>query len=69
MGERDKLGKSGITGYILLYVKQINNKDLLYSTGNCIQYFITYNGKEFEKGYVFIYKNKTESLCCISETL
>ena len=34
---------------------QINNKDLLYSTGNYIQYFvITYNGKESEK-YIYIY--------------
>ena len=40
----------GIERYILLYVKQISNKDLLYSTGNYIQYLvITYNGKESEK--------------------
>ena len=33
----------------LLYIKFIN-KDLLYSTGNYIQYLvITYNGKESEK--------------------
>ena len=32
--------------YILLYIKQIPNKDLLYGTGNYIQYFvITYKGK------------------------
>ena len=38
-------------------------KDLLYSTGNYIQYLvITYNGKESEKEYI------TESLCCIHET-
>ena len=31
---------------------KINNKDLLYSTGNYIQYLvITYNGKESEKEY------------------
>ena len=37
----------GISRYKLLYIKQINNKDLLYSTGNYIQYLvITYNGKE-----------------------
>ena len=37
----------GSDRYILLYIKQINNKDLLYSTGNYIQYLvITYNGKE-----------------------
>ena len=31
-------------------IHKINNKDLLYSTGNYIQYFvITHNGKECEK--------------------
>ena len=34
----------------------MNNKDLLYSTGNCIQYLVTtYNGKESEKGFIYIY--------------
>ena len=37
----------GINIYTLLYIKQITNKDLLYSTGNYTQYFvITYEGKE-----------------------
>ena len=37
----------GISRYKLLYIKQINNKVLLYSTGNYIQYLgINYNGKE-----------------------
>ena len=32
----------------LLYIAWINNKILLYSTGNCIQYPMTnHNGKEF----------------------
>ena len=36
----------GINKYKRLYIKQISNKDLLYSTGNYIQYFILiYNGK------------------------
>ena len=36
----------------LLYLRYINNNDLLYSTGNYIQYLvITYNGKEPEKEY------------------
>ena len=52
---RDKL-EFEISRYRLLYIKQINNKVLLYSTGNCSQYLIiTYNGKE----YVYI----TELLC------
>ena len=34
----------------LLYLKQIINKDLLYSTGNYTQYFvITYKGKESDR--------------------
>ena len=37
-------------------MKQSNNKDLLHSTGNCIQYLvITYHGKEAEKEYIYIY--------------
>ena len=41
---------------MLLYIKQITNKDLLYSTGNSIQYSVTaYMGKEPEKGYIYIY--------------
>ena len=40
----------GVNRYTVLYAKQINNKNLLYSTGNCTQYFaITYMGKEYEK--------------------
>ena len=36
-------------------MKQINNMNLLYSTGNNIQYLmIAYNRKEFEKEYVFV---------------
>ena len=38
----------GINRYTPLYIKQISKKDLLYSTGNYIQY-ITYSGKESEK--------------------
>ena len=64
MGEgkgRDKL----ISRYKLLYIKQTNNKVLLYSTGNYVQYLIiNYNGKEYEKESVCI----TESLCCTPET-
>ena len=40
----------GIDMYPLLYLKWITDKDLLYSTGNSAQYFITSSlGKEFEK--------------------
>ena len=53
-----------INGYTLLYIKQINNKALLYSTGNYIQCLvITYNGIEYEKEYIY------ESLRYTPETL
>ena len=33
-----------------------NKKDLLYSTGNYVQYLVTTcNGKEAEKGYIYVY--------------
>ena len=63
--------------YILLYIyiKQINNKDLLYSTENSTQYSVmAYMEKESKKGVcvcvcvcvsVCVH---TDSLCCISET-
>ena len=55
--------KFRISRYTLLYIKYINNKDWLYSTGNYIQYLvIIYNGKEPEKEYI------NESLCCTYET-
>ena len=42
--------------HALLYVSQINNKDLLYNTGNYIQHLIiAYNGKDSEKEYVYVY--------------
>ena len=31
----------GINRYTPLYIKYINNKDLLYSTGNSAQYYVT----------------------------
>ena len=44
----------GIDTYTLLYLKQITNKNLLYSTDNYTQYLvITYNGKESEKVYMY----------------
>ena len=53
----------GINRYTILYIKEIN-KDLLFNTGNYIQYLvITYNGKDLKK-YISIYVHITESLCC-----
>ena len=59
----------------LSYIGWINNKILLYITGNHVQYpVINHNGKEYEKEYVCVYiyiyiKNiyKTESHCCTAE--
>ena len=53
----------------LLYVKWISNEDLLYSTGNYIQYHVILsNRKESEKECTYIYVCVTESLCCTPET-
>ena len=43
--------------YTLLYIKEINNKDLLGTpTGNSTQYLvITYKGKESKKVYMYIF--------------
>jgi len=54
---RDKLGNWDGYTYILLYIKQITNKDLPYSTGNW--------EKNLKKsGYMYI----TDSLCCTAKT-
>ena len=46
----------GINIYTLLHIKQITNKDLLYSTGNYTSHFvITYKGKESEKKQIHMY--------------
>ena len=39
-----------------LYIKQITNKDLLYSTGNSTQYSVmAYMGKESKKEWIYVY--------------
>ena len=46
----------GISRCKLLYIEWINNKVLLNSTGNYIQYpVINHNGKEYEKECVYMY--------------
>ena len=46
----------GINIYTLLYIKQVINKDLLYSTGNSTQYSVmTHLGKESEKEQIYVY--------------
>ena len=40
----------------LLHLEWINNKVLIYSTGNYIQYpVINHNGKEYKKECVYVY--------------
>ena len=59
-GDRGGMGEFGISRGKLLYIGGINNKVLLYSTGNYMQYpLINHNGKE----YICI----TESPCCTVE--
>ena len=42
--------------YTLLYIKEITNKDLLYSTGNSTQYSVmVYMGKESKKEWIYMY--------------
>ena len=41
--------------YTLPYIKQITNKDLLYSTGNATQYStMTYMGKQPKKEWIYV---------------
>ena len=45
----------GVSRCKLLHIEWINNKALLYSTGNYIQYLeINHNGKEYLKKNIYI---------------
>ena len=70
MGTREWRGginqKTGIDMYTLLYIKQITNKNLLYSTKNFTQYsVIIYMGKESKKRVDICI---TDSPCSIIES-
>ena len=43
--------KIGIDTYTLLSIKQITDKDLLYSTGNSV---MTYMGKESKSEWIYV---------------
>ena len=46
----------GIDTYTPLYIKQITNMDLLYSTANSTQYSVmTYMEKESKKQWIFVH--------------
>ena len=52
----------------LLDTGWLNNKVLLYGTGNCSQYpVMNHSGKEYEKERVRVYIHETESLCSTAE--
>ena len=73
MVNKEEMGTEGginqefeMNTYTLPYTKQINNKDLLYSTGKYTQCFvITYMGKESEKN---IQRDISEASPCIPVT-
>ena len=45
----------GISRCKLLYIGWVNNKVLLYNTGNYGQYpVVNHNGKEYEKEYIYV---------------
>ena len=68
--QRGNMGGGGIYQelemniHTLLYIRQITDKDLLYSTGSCTQYSVlTYMRKESKKR-MNIHICITESRCC-----
>ena len=64
-GGGGKYWEFGISRCKLLHIEWINNKVLLYSTGNYIQYpVINRDGKEYEQNVCMCL---TESLCCTAE--
>ena len=64
-GGREMGWEFGLGRCKLLYLEWINNKALMYSTGNYTQYpVINHNGKEYKKRmYIYIF----ESLCCTAK--
>ena len=68
VGGRGKDCESGVSRCHLLCREWINNKVLLYSPGNYIQYpVINHHGKNMKKKEKNIYICITESLCCTAE--
>ena len=63
-GERQERDKLGVWDSQIqpLCIKQTNNKDLLYNTGNYIKYLVlTYNGKEWKES------EEESCTCCTCE--
>ena len=68
-GEISSLGLTDTHTHTHTHTYKINNKALLYSTENCIQYLIiNYNGKEYKKNiHMCVCVCLTESLCYTPE--
>ena len=62
----------GVSRHKLLYMEWINNKDLLHSTGDYIQYLVINCNVKYQKKNIYVYNQITllitESLCCTPET-
>ena len=55
----------GISRCKLVYIEWVDNKVLLYGTGNSTQYpVINRNGKEYKKECMYMYNR---SICCTTE--
>jgi len=53
---KEELGVGLANANYIIYRLWINNKVLLYSTANHIEYpMINHNGKEYEKEFIYIY--------------
>ena len=66
-GEGGMEWELGVSRCKLLYIEWKNNKVLLYSTGNYIQYpVINHDGKEHKK-HIYTHTHTPESLCCTAE--
>ena len=60
----------GMDMYTLLHLKQITNKDVLYSTGNSAQcYVAAWMGREFGGEWIHVYVCMAESLHSSPETV
>ena len=58
----------GVCRCKLLHLECVNNKALLFSTGNYIQALgIDHDGREYKKGVVCVYICMTGLLCCTAE--
>ena len=71
-GREDRGGREwdfGIIRVKLLYIGRLNNKVLLYSTGDYSQHPVTnHNGKNMKKNtHTHTHTYVTESLCCTEE--